>query len=291
MHGGDLLTIGQLARLSGLTVKALRHYDRIGLLKPAFVDSETGYRRYERSQLPRAHAIRRLRGLDVSLDGIRRVLDGEPREATSVLEHQRVVVEAEMFRLQRIGHRLRMALIDEGRAEVISSTDDDASIKNHTPKDGTVDSAQHREMAVELFNDVWTLLERADRTPAEDDLMVHAAHASRYHWGQVGGTEQKAVGEWQCSRVYAVLGRGEPSLHHAQRAIAIAQNGDVPDWVEASAMEAVARASAVCGDESAARRWAAAAMAAAAEIEDPEDREVVMSDLATLPIQTDPADG
>jgi hypothetical protein len=150
--------------------------------------------------------------------------------------------------------------------------------------DVALDPAQQREVAVELFNLVWTLLERSDRTESDDDRMLHAAHASRFHWGEVGAAEQRAVGEWQCSRVYAMLGRGEPALYHARRALELARSEDVPGWVAASGMEAMARASAVAGDDAAAAGWAAEATSAAVAIEDDEDREVVMGDIATLPI-------
>jgi hypothetical protein len=73
----------------------------------------------------------------------------------------------------------------------------------------------HRRLAVELFNHVWTLLELASRTPEQDDELVHAAHASRWHWSKAGTTVNLARGEWQISRVYAVLGRAEPALWHA----------------------------------------------------------------------------
>ena len=62
--------------------------------------------------------------------------------------------------------------------------------------------------AVDLFNYTWTLIEKADRTPAEIDEMIHAAHASRYHWSKAGTTVNLGRGEWQVARVYAVLGRG-----------------------------------------------------------------------------------
>ena len=150
--------------------------------------------------------------------------------------------------------------------------------------DDVITAEEHGALAVQLFNHVWTLLERPSRSVEDDDRIVHEAHASRYHWGEIGTAEQLAVGEWQCSRVYAVLGRGEPSLHHAERALAIAEEPGVPDWLAASAMEAMARASAVAGDEAEALRWASAAKDAADAIEDPEDREVVMGDLATLPV-------
>ena len=74
----ELLSIGRFARLTGLSVGALRHYDEVGLLRPARTDPDTGYRFYREDQLPQARAIQRLRALDLSLDEIRDVLaDGD----------------------------------------------------------------------------------------------------------------------------------------------------------------------------------------------------------------------
>ena len=141
-----------------------------------------------------------------------------------------------------------------------------------------------RQQAVDLFNLVWTLLEQPDRSPADDDRMVHAAHASRYHWGEVGGPEQVAIGEWQCSRVYATLGRAEPALHHARRCLAVATGSDVPTWLVASAYEGLARALLVAGSAAEAASAAAAAREVLSTVSDPEDRGVVEADLATLPL-------
>ena len=141
-----------------------------------------------------------------------------------------------------------------------------------------------RQLAADLFNLVWTLLEQTGRTTEDDDRMVHAAHASRYHWGEVGGPEQIAIGEWQCARVYSVLGRAEPALHHARRCLEIATGGDVPDWLIASAHEGMARAHAVAGQRESALASRAAAEAALAEVTDAEDRQVVQDDLASLPL-------
>ena len=74
----ELLSIGRFARLSGLTVKALRHYDAEGLLSPARVDEWTGYRYYTATQARDAIAIRRLRELEVPLDEIGAVLHADP---------------------------------------------------------------------------------------------------------------------------------------------------------------------------------------------------------------------
>lgn len=142
-----------------------------------------------------------------------------------------------------------------------------------------------RRMAVDLFNGTWRLMEKADRTPSEDDRMLHMAHASRYHWEAVGLPANLARGEWQCSRVYAVLGRAEPSLHHARRVLDICLANGIGDWDLAFAYEAIARARAVAGDAAAARGATELALAAAQEIADDEDRELVLADLETIPGQ------
>jgi DNA-binding transcriptional MerR regulator len=69
-----MLTIGRFADASGLTVRALRHYDEIGLLRPAQVDPVTGYRYYDSAQLEDAVTIRRLRALELPLDDIGQLL-------------------------------------------------------------------------------------------------------------------------------------------------------------------------------------------------------------------------
>jgi hypothetical protein len=140
----------------------------------------------------------------------------------------------------------------------------------------------HRQLGVDLFNFVWTLLEKADRTQDEDDLMVHAAHASAYHWRQVGEPKHFARSEWQCSRVYAVLGRPEPALHHARRCLEWCERGEVADWDVPYAHEALARAYEVAGDAEAAARHLALARELGEAIEDPEDKELLEKDLATI---------
>jgi len=71
----DRLVIGRFARLTGLSVGALRHYDELDLLRPAFVDRETGYRSYRSEQLEAARTIVRLRDLEVPLETIRAYLE------------------------------------------------------------------------------------------------------------------------------------------------------------------------------------------------------------------------
>ena len=66
----------------------------------------------------------------------------------------------------------------------------------------------HKKQAVSLFNSTWDLIDKKERSKQEEIEMIHMAHASRYHWGQIGGAVEKARGEWQISRVYAVFRQG-----------------------------------------------------------------------------------
>jgi len=142
-----------------------------------------------------------------------------------------------------------------------------------------------RELGVELFNKTWALMEAGVRTTEEADRLLHCAHASAYHWAQAGTIATRARSEWQCSRVYAELGRAEPALHHARRCLELCESA--PDEVEEFdlpfAYEALARAFAVAGEEAASREWVARARAAAEKIVDEDDRLLLETDLATIP--------
>jgi DNA-binding transcriptional MerR regulator len=268
----DLLAIGQLAWLSGLTVKALRYYDRTGLLKPAVVDETTGFRWYRREQLPAARRVNELRSVDLPLDDVRRCLE-DPAVQEAVLRNHLRRLESRHARLSGDLHRLRHLLAPHEEAHVSA----DAA----TP----LDEEAERQLAIRLFNATWDLMEKEDRSPDDDDRMQHMAHASRYHWGEVGTPEHRARGEWQCSRVYAVLGRAEPCRHHAQRVLDICEANGIGDWDIAFAYEALARAAGVAGDADGARAFTERALQLAEAIEDEEDRKIVLADLETIPGQ------
>ena len=145
-----------------------------------------------------------------------------------------------------------------------------------------LDAQDERRLAAQLFNGVWELLERPQRSRAEDDAMLHAAHASRYHWGVVGKPVNLARGEWQVSRVYAVLGRAEPALHHGRRCLDLVAEFDLSPFDRAYAHEAIARGYRVAGDADREAEHVALARAAAADITDPEELEFLLPDLEQL---------
>src|SRR5579871_2732479 len=97
-------------------------------------------------------------------------------------------------------------------------------------QDPGLDAATQRKVAAALFNHVWTLLETEDRTEAQDAEMIHAAHASVYHWMMCGQPVNRARGEWQCSRVYAVLGLAEPAMFHARKVLMVCEREGIADF-------------------------------------------------------------
>ncbi len=120
-----LMPIGRFARAVRLSVKALRHYDEEGLLVPALVDSQTGYRYYARAQARDAVMIAMLRSLGLSLAAIRAALAAPDADLPLVLarETERIAAEVERRRrtlraLERIARAASLAPYEIGvRAE------------------------------------------------------------------------------------------------------------------------------------------------------------------------------
>ena len=142
--------------------------------------------------------------------------------------------------------------------------------------------AQHRKLGADLFNYTWSLLDRKSRGREEDEEMLHAAHASRYHWAHAGTPLKISIGEWQLSRVYSVLGRAEPALYHARRCLELSRESRVSRFYLAYAYEALARASSVADRRSARDRYAREARRLSRQVRDRDDRRMLTEDLATI---------
>lgn len=111
------VSIGDFSRMTFLSVKALRHYHDVGLLTPAEVDPDTGYRRYRLEQVPVAQVIRRLRELGMSLDDVRAVItapDVDARNA-AISAHLRRM-EGELEQTRATVKSLRLLLDEEAPA-------------------------------------------------------------------------------------------------------------------------------------------------------------------------------
>src|SRR3954462_9657767 len=94
-----MLRIGDFARLAGVTVRALRHYEERSLLRPALVDPASGYRLYRTEQLAALDKVLALRDLGFSLRETRALLEGSAEDVEARLGAQRDRLAAEVRRL------------------------------------------------------------------------------------------------------------------------------------------------------------------------------------------------
>ena len=114
-------TVKELSKLSGVTVKTLHHYHKIGLLLPYEV-SEAGYRLYGTKELERLQEILFYRELDFPLKRIQQLLDGEP-ERLAILSGQEKLLLLRQQRLERIIQTLRQSISRLERGETMESQD------------------------------------------------------------------------------------------------------------------------------------------------------------------------
>jgi hypothetical protein len=154
--------------------------------------------------------------------------------------------------------------------------DELAEKKKYTQKE------RHKKFAVDCFNLVWTLMEKRDRTKEEEDKMIHAAHASRFHWGEIGAPANLERGEWLISRMYTVVNRPQSALYHAKRCLEICKENKFGDWDIAFAYEAMARAPAAAGQKAECKKYIELASKAGEQVKEKGDRDYLFSELETI---------
>lgn len=140
----------------------------------------------------------------------------------------------------------------------------------------------HKKEAVENFNSTWDLIDIEHRTHDEMIDMLHRAHASRHHWGQVGTALEWLRGEWQISRVYALSGMAESAILHGKESLRLCQDNNIGDFDLAFAYESIARAYSIINDTENVEHYLKKAHDAASKIKNPEDREYLISELQSI---------
>ncbi len=140
----------------------------------------------------------------------------------------------------------------------------------------------HNYMATKLFNDAWELLEKEKRSPEEDVLMIHTAHASLFHWLQFGEAKNFSIGEWQISRVYADLNMGESALKHGLANVDLCHKNKLTGFELGYAYESVARAYKVLNNQTEKENYLKKGYSEAEMIRDAEEKEYLINDLKTI---------
>ncbi|MGH2895704.1 MAG: MerR family transcriptional regulator, partial [Solirubrobacteraceae bacterium] len=159
------LTIGAFSRITHLSIKTLRHYHDWGLLEPAAVDPDSGYRLYSPAQVPAAQAIRRFRDLEMPIEQVKAVLAAEDSVVRSELiaAHLRRM-EEQLARTQEAVASLR-ALVEGSHPvpaieHVILPATDVLAITETVTRDRLYGWWR------EAFSELHALLDRAGATPA-----------------------------------------------------------------------------------------------------------------------------
>ena len=148
----------------------------------------------------------------------------------------------------------------------------------------TLDEA-HRQFSVELNQLTWTLLTKPKRTADDDDMMIHAAHASHYHWLKSGGKVNEQRGAWLISHVYCVLNIPERAMHHALKCKKLTEDysNDMCDFDIAYSDEAIARAYACNHNIENCKEYFSSASEKGNMIADKEDKDIFLGDLNSEP--------
>ena len=143
----------------------------------------------------------------------------------------------------------------------------------------TIEEA-HQHFAKMLNGKVWELLQKPKRSKSDDEMMIYVAHASCYHWLEVGTGLHHQRAEWLIAHVNTELGLKDTALRHANRCLELTKEfADLMkdfDW--AYAYEGMARANALAGNREEARKYIQLAQENGQSISDDEDKNIFSSD-------------
>ena len=155
-----------------------------------------------------------------------------------------------------------------------------------TKRDDFDQAAAHKYYSANCFNKAWDLIDKDQRTPAEDEQMIRLTQASHYHWTQRPdySSTGASIGYWQTSRIYAILDQPENAMHYGKLCLDASQEEGVPPFFLGYAFEALARAAAAAGNHQDTNTYLDKARAAADDVQKADDRKMLLDDLGTIQI-------
>ena len=139
----------------------------------------------------------------------------------------------------------------------------------------------HLKLAKQDFNKTWEYIDMKDRTEKQNEEMINTALSSREHWSHVGNASNFAIGDWQISKVYTLVGNGEKALEYAKKGFDNAlETNDA--FLIAFAYESIARSYMVLRDKENLEINLLKAEEVAKEIDDKGNREYLLGELKTI---------
>jgi len=142
--------------------------------------------------------------------------------------------------------------------------------------------AAHKYFSVHCFNAAWEYIEKARRTPDDDDNMIRLTQTSMWHWKQREDVTDMnfSVGYWQLSRVYALAGKAEDSRKYGKLCLKHSENEE--PFYKGFAHEAMARAEALVRSNEKAKEHIAKAREFAKQVADPERQRLLVDDIENI---------
>jgi DNA-binding transcriptional MerR regulator len=191
-------TVKQLARLSGVSVRTLHHYDEIGLLRPAFT-GENRYRYYGREELLRLQDILFHRELGVPLQEIALLLDATGRDRLTILSEHRERLRQRVERSRQLLHTIDRTIADLNGD---GTMDDNERFKGFSPEK----QAEHEEWLVDRLGEAArkAIVSSGERFGALSPDEQRAALA------EGGSAEDDLVGHFRAGRI-----PGDPEIDPA----------------------------------------------------------------------------
>jgi len=142
----------------------------------------------------------------------------------------------------------------------------------------------HKYFSADCFNWTWDYIDKPVRTKGEDEAMLHLSLASLWHWTQREDctSTNLSIGYWQVSRVFALLRQADNARHYGELCLEASQKEAVPPYYLGTAYEALARAELVAGNLDKMEGFLIQAHQVATLLPDPEEKKMLLSDLATI---------
>ena len=140
-----------------------------------------------------------------------------------------------------------------------------------------------KRFAVACNNRAWQLVENAHRTPSEMHEMLHAAHASAWHWARVGTALNEARANLLLGMAHALASEGPLALRYAMSAFNYFNEHEAPDWEQAFTHAVLAAAAKAAGNPELHREHYAEAQRLGEAIAAPEDRAVFLRSFSQVP--------
>ncbi len=143
-------------------------------------------------------------------------------------------------------------------------------------------TSAHKHFSQKCFNQAWDLMEKSGRTQEEDLQMLYLSLASIWHWTQRDDCAPKnlAVGYWQASRIYSMLGEADNARRFGQ--LSLDYSREEAPFLKAYAFEALARAELLAGNHSSKSRYLKQARELTNSVTDVNEKSMILTDLDTI---------